>query len=291
MRLNEITENKSYENVQLKSLLPYKDFLLNYLDTNYPTKIYRGMNNTNGIIFGDGNLLNRKSSNTANYYTLLFDYLPSWKKFPKRSKSFICSTSLQYAEGYGEAQFIVIPLENQKIGVCPADDIWISIRLQSPLDASSLPEFNDVLDNSFRLYKKFIDSSNSNLVKKYENPKISLETAEGIIELMHTCSSLAQISSENLIYKILGPAGVPTEKILSIKNNFAWLFSRYKEIISLPKINEMLSPYEHNFKLVNFEQLSNSDLEDNEVWLSGKVLFLERKNWQRYISMIEDLED
>lgn len=69
----------------------------------------------------------RISAYTENYYTTLFDNLPSWKEYPKRGKSIICSNLMNRARNYGNIYY-VIPREGCKIAVCPADDIWNSFR-------------------------------------------------------------------------------------------------------------------------------------------------------------------
>ena len=67
----------------------------------------------------------RKSANTSNYYTVLFsDILPSWKKFPRRDESWICTTSFNEAVGYGKV-YGVFPLGDPLLGICPKQDMWI----------------------------------------------------------------------------------------------------------------------------------------------------------------------
>lgn len=80
----------------------------------------------------------RISRNTHNYYTLLFDNLQTWKKYPKRSKSIICTTDSRYALDQGYT-YVVFPFDSAKIGVCPSEDIWGAFRPK--LDV--LSNFND----------------------------------------------------------------------------------------------------------------------------------------------------
>ena len=77
---------------------------------------------------------------TENYITLLIDYiLPSWKNYPKRSKSLVCSSSKSISWGYGNKAYVVFPYNNAKIGVCSEVDLW-----ESFIDLNVL-EFNDDL--------------------------------------------------------------------------------------------------------------------------------------------------
>lgn len=78
-------------------------------------------------ILGDSSKMERKSANTYNYYTLWFDNHPTWKKFPKRSKSWICTTKYSYSTNYGYPSF-VFPIGNPTVGICPSNDIWSSFR-------------------------------------------------------------------------------------------------------------------------------------------------------------------
>ena len=65
----------------------------------------------------------RASQNTTNFYTVIFDNHPGRKDFPKRSESFIGTTSRQYASDYGDP-FVIIPYDTAKIGFVNSQDMW-----------------------------------------------------------------------------------------------------------------------------------------------------------------------
>lgn len=67
----------------------------------------------------------RVSANTANYYTLFMDNDPSWKGYPKRSRSIIGATHLSRIDHW-PAVYRVYPYDGAKIGVCSDNDIWTS---------------------------------------------------------------------------------------------------------------------------------------------------------------------
>lgn len=69
----------------------------------------------------------RVSANTHNYYTLWMDNSPAWQNFPKRSYSLICSTDMNIADMFGET-YIIVPVVNTTIGVCPTHDLWDSFE-------------------------------------------------------------------------------------------------------------------------------------------------------------------
>lgn len=70
----------------------------------------------------------RRSVNTYNYYTLIMDNSKRWSKYPKRSKSLICSATktetLKYLTDSDE--YLVLPKNKTKIGQCQSDDLWFS---------------------------------------------------------------------------------------------------------------------------------------------------------------------
>ena len=80
----------------------------------------------------DSSVGERESQNTSNHYTLLLDNSPYMSGWPKRSKSFICTSDPSYASGYGKI-YMLIPFDGVKIAVCPYRDFWFT-----PL---KLPEF------------------------------------------------------------------------------------------------------------------------------------------------------
>ena len=98
------------------------------------TPIYRGEKSVpqealkTGFMTVDTSATERKSQNTKNYYTVILDNNPLMKDYPKRSRSFICSTRLSYASGFAGGQsgaaLIVVPFDGVKIGMCGSYDMW-----------------------------------------------------------------------------------------------------------------------------------------------------------------------
>lgn len=91
----------------------------------------------------------RVSANTSNEFTLMVDnVLSSWKNYPKRSESFICSTSQFQAEAFGDLH-LLFPLGNANVGICSENDMWSSMTRLSKLidiDEGSIPDFNEVFN-------------------------------------------------------------------------------------------------------------------------------------------------
>ncbi|AUZ94865.1 hypothetical protein FDI40_gp053 [Agrobacterium phage Atu_ph07] len=137
MKWNDLNEATGYDVVDGNGVLKkYHDVIKSYVETRGDNPIYRGMKDTGAYVLGTGNEISRRSANTENYYTLIVDADPAWSNYPKRSKSFICSTSLNRSIGYGSL-YVVIPLEHQSIGVCSEIDFWESFGDPSPADINS----------------------------------------------------------------------------------------------------------------------------------------------------------
>ncbi|VVC05892.1 Uncharacterised protein [uncultured archaeon] len=98
----------------MESLLAYREH----------RRVFKGFNTlSKDFYITDPQRKARISTNTSNYYTMIMDHLPEWNSYPKRSRSLICSTSIQRAQGYGIV-YLVLPVDGAKFGVCPGTDIW-----------------------------------------------------------------------------------------------------------------------------------------------------------------------
>jgi len=128
--------------------------------------IYRGIKNIKPYLYIDPKKYSRSSANTTNYYTLINDNSPYWKKYPKRSQSIICATAEMLSKEYGSL-YIVLPYDGAKIGVCPDTDYWYSFDVNSNI--YSMDYFNDTLENIFdSINIPLHDDSYKNIVKSFE---------------------------------------------------------------------------------------------------------------------------
>ena len=138
-----LLETSRMQEMPLDSALVWME---NYAE-DYLTKgnfIFRGVTGKNGIMHGDTSSgTDRKSANTFNFYTLWMDNHPSFKEFPKRGRSFICTPDIEYSRDYGKP-YIVIPKDASPVGVCQTNDIWGTI-IEGHLD---LIELNNVTGNA-----------------------------------------------------------------------------------------------------------------------------------------------
>lgn len=182
----------------------------------------------------------RRSANTSNYYTLLVDNLPQWKDYPKRSQSIICANDERTAYGSQSDKYLVLPVDNGKIGVCDEPDFWESFG------KTYRTEMNSFNDNLKRILINFADSyaDNNWAALKKEIDKAD-KHSEDIAK--HVDRTMGQ-------YSIIGGM---------IRNDMTlWEF-----------INYVLDPKNNDFTLIN----NTKDLPTNysrECWTDAVSVFI-----------------
>lgn len=179
----------------------------------------------------------------TNYYNLLFSNLPSWKKYPKRNKSIVCSTDYDEARNRNNhfCPYRVFPVDGSKIGVCNECDIWEGFKITV---RSSMAAFNR------SMYELF----DRNGVKT-RNTDISYSS------FVKACNELDKIKE--------------TEGDIDIGNNWhnkEWVID-YKtgESKLIDFLDFLLSPGENYFRLVTTgAKIPN----DREVWTDGESILI-----------------
>lgn len=222
-------------------------------------KIFRGVGYDNEdsdfVLIKPSEGLIRRSANTNNHYTLLIDNSEEWSHFPKRSKSIICTTSLEHAHNYGYA-YCVIPFDNANIGVCPENDIWDSF-VESGI--SSLDSF------TYDLSKLGISDYDFESMKS-DFKKLEDKLITGDIK-MNTPSKLI-----SLVLKTLGghtynwDFGSDTSNIIS---NYMKLENK-KSLFEY--IDELFDPDNNGFKTSNYRDLGIGG--DLEVWTDSNCILI-----------------
>ena len=204
--------------------------------------VYRGVDDSNDValIISPANF-ERKSRNTTNHYTLLMDNLPAWKSYPKRSKSIICATDIEYASNMGHA-YRVYMFDGSKIGVCPTNDLWGSFGL----DIDSLEMFNDAIGI---MINKFTDYDDGDIV-----------TYNDLLQLFNKFDE--HKSSFNIDRHTF-----PTYFDFKL---FEPYFNTDVKFIDFAK--EIFDPERHKFKLQNTRTFRN--IKEKEVWTDGTSILL-----------------
>jgi len=124
-------------------------------------EVYRGVGDASvgksDFIFIKPTGSDRVSANTHNLYTLVIDGSSKWAKYPKRSKSIICTTDYNNANNYGRT-FIVLPKNGYTLGICPTEDMWASFysSLDGRLDNfnEEVAELIDEMGMEYSIYKQ-----------------------------------------------------------------------------------------------------------------------------------------
>lgn len=233
----------------------------------------------------------RISASTQNIYTkLLSDVFESWKKFPKRNRSTVATMSEKIAKKYTSIYndsnikkqiYIVLPTNNEKIGICPSNDIWYSFtkQLERLPSVDSLQDFNlnlirflsEILNVSKEtLSNLFISGSNNDIIIMFN------KVTKIFDDLLNNNSEIefSNIETDSVIKrKIVNKYGINTYYFFLDylvnrfeKNNYTYL--EYLEKIIFTNTQ---------FKSVAIENLKT--ISDHEVWFEGSCLHIPLKIW------------
>lgn len=176
----------------------------------------------------------RQSPNTPyGIHTIWCSNHPSWKNFPKRNDSFICSLNKKQASMYGDT-YLVIPLDqHQPVGVAPFADFWDGFD----------PGFNNIIIPEF-----------------YE-----LMEDLGIFDRDWVTSYIKLLKDSKMI------------DLRSIDNKYLQSYLRKvpKSVQTLYQfLDYVFDPERTNHKVVPFRDIHKFGGSNQEVWVSGKCLFV-----------------
>lgn len=209
-----------------------------------PIDIRRGLQDQYEFFYAKP--IKRVSRDCANYYTLIMDNDKSWREFPKRSKSFICSLGSNHMGSY---KYNVIPEDGSRWGFCPTDDIYDSF-------INTVKE----IGNSANWCNRFL----------YNIPKDNY----GI-----------ELSDTNWIKFKQGVAELEKIKkgkpITNYDINYDFYTKFDEEILKKPNILKniikLFDPVENNFKVMDFKDINIKDLEIGvECWTDSPCIFRNR---------------
>jgi len=206
------------------------------------------------VSFVDLTQTTRKSQNTSNWYTEIFDNHPEMQDFPKRSKSMVCSNSYDYARGFGDEVYAIFPVKNSKIGLVPESDIWeISVNLfGKSLDINVMNKFlaqiiiiglnTDLC--TFEILKQFGDQikhEDGEVYQRIKNSRYSglLDNGEFVNNFLGAI--LEAYSPDKLGLKTFTPATLSTA-YSPYHEHEVW-FDTGAIVIPLNKWHEMVSAY------------------------------------------------
>lgn len=207
---------------------------------NESSPIYRGLRSSADYIMIDPKSgKSRPSANTFNYYTLINDNSKGWSRFPKRSKSIICTTNVSYTSGYGKG-YTVFPYDGAMIGVCPSKDYWESFQYSLGQSTWHLHNFNAQLVKMFKRVNVPINDFTFNDIKN------SFEMFDNVIN---------------------------DRQIKTFEDEWDWMSGYDGDLMD--HIQYILHPNNNSFKVVKI----GTDLrcDDCEVWTDSKSIMIEWK--------------
>lgn len=216
-----------------------------------PTLIYRYIGQSEPYFRSEP--IKRVSRDCPNWYTILLDNFKNWKKYPKRSKSFI-SLIGGSDESPDDIYYLVIPENGSKWGIAPSDDIYdcFSNTIGTPdnffysmNDVSTNLKLGGISDDSFKKMKKDIDKLDNALFSgKWKN--------------------FLDFESD---YNYLG-----------IRNNepfFKYLDRFWKRNI-LEQLEILMDPIKNGFKLYDYKEIKYQALQC-ECWTDSPCVFVKMK--------------
>lgn len=260
----------------------FKQSLESYINN---VRIYRGDKNLEQKTFDSylGIPGNRISQNTSNMYTkLLSDVLDSWKDYPRRSNSFICTSDKDKALSYSDKYdyYAVFPENNAKFGICSKKDFWVSFPvLKNAFGITTMREFNtDFKELLFGVNYWLRSEQNKNL----QMPSFVASSGQEIIEYFSifdeevkkawsspdTQKSLTKTLENELV--LTGNFDPNTHLPDMIIDNIAQGKSTY-DLLN----DYILNPAENNFKCVTgIYNIAPNDIKNREIWTDAKCLFV-----------------
>lgn len=215
------------------------------------THIYRGaMSYEDEYLFVKPSISKPRLSPNAsyNFYNLLMSNLPSWKQYPPRDKSLICTTDYRNASRRSLNNcYYVLPVDGSKIGVCPRGDIWDCF---SDLNVGDMQEFNIQLDEFF----------SDNLIGKERSLLEYIDT--DYPDFIKACNAIDEIKK--------------TEQLLPLEFSMFWL-KPYKDSDTklIDYLNNILDPKEHDFELKKTGAFISGNY---EVWTDGDSLLIDHES-------------
>lgn len=168
----------------------------------------------------------RKSANTRNYYTLWINNHPSWKNYPKRE--IICaggSGKRAFHHGSSGSNYIVLPFDDAKIGICPSDDIWYSFSKLKKFE--NLDSLNDVLYNCDIRDTKWESFYKDIKNKDFSNDFFNLKEISGYETIEDFLIDVLDPQKNNFKVKNINNYGVPPSKNLEVWTDASCYFIKF----------------------------------------------------------------
>jgi len=230
----------------------------------------------------------RQSAYSANYYTLLFNNLPSWKRYPKRQH--ICTdTKFNYKGG---ESYRVIPFNGAKIGIVPADDMQADFFRYTKngkilCDMSISDTIKLTIYYAWGLGNDIIQAMDS-VTGGREKVKDIYEFCKGKVPEDDWTNFKHKIGYANIIYKRLENELNPTTSYTK----------RLKILTDVNELNKILRPNGLGIKCLDYKKYAQSPIippktelghgyGGRELWLDTDILLIKTDKFIEKFGMPE----
>jgi len=245
--------------------------------------ILRGTSNKGSVALGIPGT--RVSQHTTNIYTrLMSDVLPSWKNYPKRNHSFICTASWWKSRDYRTNRYLMLPANGSKIGICDNTDIWNSFYNLRKFGIDGMQSFNEQLTALISLPVVL----NMDYWHEHEQEYPALRLLYNTIEINSRISLDTYFKQKSVkeILQLFTDFENLCRNSVEIKREMKETTSKFREIL-LKRIidknehliaifNDALSPEANNFKLVSIEEYGSIEKNTtSEMWTDGECLMID----------------
>lgn len=211
--------------------------------------LYRETKKYGDFVISDPTVGVRYSRNTSNFITMSMSNLPSWSKYPKRTKCLVCSTGRSGAYSYGHfenTKYVVLPYDKCTIGVAPSQDIFASFKKLT----YSVPTFNNSIQRFAKKYGiKIDDTSWSSIKSGLESLAAKWNIGDG----------------EEMGYPTDNKSSEKMRYITDVINS--WREAGGKQTF-MDFFNDFLSPRKNEFSLYKAGD-SGIPTEEKEAWVGG----------------------
>lgn len=221
----------------------------------------------------------RISQNTYNMYTrLMSDVFSTWKDYPKRNRSFICTNNLKQAKGYSKEGYLyyIFPKNGAKIGICSEYDIWASFPALKEFKIKNITTLNKIIYTYIKYALNLNDLNKVDDIFIYGSPEDILKTLNLVDKFV--------IEDDGSFYELVEESSVELGSII------------YKELKNGKKLASMLenwlNPKNNRFKLTT---INSYDLPktvywgeySHELWIDSECLAVEYRKMNSIVSLIE----
>lgn len=209
-------------------------------------RIFRGVPSGAQAMIVDPTKVERKAANTFNFMNIMQGSLPSWKGWPQRNRSLICTTSYKTAAAYGfDGRFTVLPFGDPVIGIVPSDDWFRSFTQYGG------PQWvNNELSNFY-----------AGMYDVEHKARVPLpETKPQFYAAIKQLQAWSQANPDKV------------KKILQLNPGSKFIKALLAEPSFVEGLNNLLDPATNGFKMMPMSTFKAG--KDVEVWFSGPALLV-----------------